>query len=551
MGVFGAIGHAVGDAVDTVEDVAEDVADVAISVGNAAYKVTKEFAEAVEKMADYVLHFADEAVEKVVELLGLPWPEADEDKLRELAHAYTAMAEALDGVRAATGKQAATVTSNNRGPAIDNFATFWSQYDGGKGGWLGETGQGCRDMAKYLNDYAKLVDDAKDKMRTEILAVAATILAGVGLSVATAGAASGAAAAATATVIEACGAAAGSLAAGLITAAVTAGVFAVQGALVAIVVDVAVTQPIRIAGGAQDGLSLAHVIDAAEMGAAGGAVGGAFASGAGQLPGLALKLEGLSPALAAAARNAPEVLNSLPGRMISGAGGAALTDAVTGKPISLADLAFGAAGGTIGGKGGAPEAGDRAINIKANNKEFPAGTSWGDLSPKSKALYRNLLDGRDAMQPGLHTPVARGEVNVSHLAELQSYAPHEFAIVQNQAGDMRILTGHDTYTNLPPELKADGYKFILHTHPEDTVPGAQSPYGGPHSMRQDLRSKAKEASDHVEAVINRNGQYTYFDKNGFVDLPPGSDYHPLGPIDANGHIVPVPGIAVPRVPRPQ
>ncbi|MDI2132183.1 DUF6531 domain-containing protein [Yinghuangia seranimata] len=347
MGVWDAVEDMAGDVVDTVEDAADAVGGAVVSVGKSVYNVTKEFAEKVEEMAEYVLNFADEALEKVIKLTGMYWPEADEDKLREAARAYRTMADAIDGVRGASTAKTQSVTQNNRGPAIDNLGKFWAQYDSSGAGWLPETAKACHANADALDKLAQHTEDTKDKLKVEVMAVAATILAGAALAIGTGGI-SGAAATAAADGLVSLAAGVGvEMSAAVATIVAGAFVYGVSGAIVAVTVDLAVTQPILWAGGVQNGmdLSASHLLSVAGTGALTGAVTGGAVEG---MPAALSKLESVAPGLTSITSKVPTVLASLPGQMAFGAGTTAMIDAATGKPITLQDLALGAASGAAG-----------------------------------------------------------------------------------------------------------------------------------------------------------------------------------------------------------
>ncbi|MEV5736755.1 DNA/RNA non-specific endonuclease, partial [Streptomyces sp. NPDC052292] len=183
---------------------------------------------------------------------------------------------------------------------------FWRRYYHDKHGWLKDLSDGARDMAKALDAYADAVHAAKKKLEHELEIVGATLVAGTLLAVFTAGLSEGAAVAAAATVAE--------LAAGL-GVTVTAEVATIAGTTLAtaaiagiesVTVDLAVAQPVSIALGEQQGLSLDEARDAAAYGALlGGGFGGGGAAvrAASQAGGWSellggVRLPGLSPEFA-------------------------------------------------------------------------------------------------------------------------------------------------------------------------------------------------------------------------------------------------------------
>lgn len=210
---------------------------------------------------------------------GMWWPDANSGTLRSAAKAWRTFAEAVDDIIGPVNTKAGSIILNNKGEAIDAFETFWGRYHKSEGvGWLDDTAETARAMAKALEEFADAVDDAIEQLWTEIAIAAAVIAAGVGLAVFTFGASTAASAAATAAIIE--------IAAGLgLTVSTTVATIAATtltgiafGAIEAITIDVAVAQPLRMATGLQDGFSLNSVEQA---GLYGGAFGGAFGGAAG------------------------------------------------------------------------------------------------------------------------------------------------------------------------------------------------------------------------------------------------------------------------------
>lgn len=185
----------------------------------------------------------------------------------------------MDDVIGPVNGKAGSVVLHNQGEAIDAFRVFWDRYHKSEGvGWLDDTATAARAMAKALEEFADAVDDAIELLWTEIGIGSAVIAAGVGLAVFTFGASAAASAAATATIIE--------VAAGLgVTVSTTVATIAATtltgiafGAVEGITVDLAVAQPLRMATGLQNGLSLDSLEQA---GIYGGAFGGAFGGAAG------------------------------------------------------------------------------------------------------------------------------------------------------------------------------------------------------------------------------------------------------------------------------
>ncbi|CAM5270990.1 hypothetical protein GCM10010345_60180 [Streptomyces canarius] len=213
--------------------------------------------------------------------LGLWWPEADSGKLRDAAKAWRAFADSVDDVRAPVHRSASSIIHNNTGESIEAFEKFWGRYAKDQdGGWLSDLAKSSREMAKALEKFADAIDDAINKLWTQIGIDAAVIAGGVTLAFFTAGLASGAAVAAADAVIE-FGATMG-IAVTTTVAEIAAGtlVAAAFGGVESVAVDLAVAQPLKMATGLQHGFSLDEVNQAAKDGMI---FGGALGAGGGLL----------------------------------------------------------------------------------------------------------------------------------------------------------------------------------------------------------------------------------------------------------------------------
>ncbi|MEU6222652.1 putative T7SS-secreted protein [Streptomyces sp. NPDC047042] len=172
--------------------------------------------------------------------------------------------------------------------------------------------------------------------------------------------------------------------------------------------------------------------------------------------------------------------------------------------------------------------------FKGSTRLFGGTIPYRALSPKARQLARDLSKGPVRIRPN--------EVNVSHMAELQKFHGVEHAVVQNSAGEMRLFQGEEVTTIIPRNLRDEGYRFTVHTHPEDRIPGPpdelEAARGTKNSMSRDLDNKR---TPHTEVVISRDGNLRFFDNNGVLDLPQGT-YPPGGPIGERGGIIPVPGL---------
>ncbi|MGW7618313.1 DUF6531 domain-containing protein [Streptomyces antimycoticus] len=220
--------------------------------------------------------------------LGMWWPDANSGTLRHAADAWRTFADSVDDVRVATDKAATTLIHHNKGEAIDAFETFWGRYAKGKDeGWLSNLAKSARNMAKALDKFADTVDEAIEKLWTQISIDAVALVGGGLLTIVTGGASDGVAAeiiAMAAGLGVAVEEAVAVIAAEMLTGAVFTSVLSVT-------IDAAVAQPVKIALGQQKGFSLDEVNQAAKDGMIDG---GIFGAGLGVLkPGVMPKFTGV------------------------------------------------------------------------------------------------------------------------------------------------------------------------------------------------------------------------------------------------------------------
>ncbi|ATL29712.1 putative T7SS-secreted protein [Streptomyces formicae] len=172
--------------------------------------------------------------------------------------------------------------------------------------------------------------------------------------------------------------------------------------------------------------------------------------------------------------------------------------------------------------------------FKGSSRLFGGTIPYRALSPKARQLARDLTRGPVRISPN--------EVSITHMADLQKFHGVEHAVAQNPAGEMRLFQGDEVTTIIPKELRDEGYKFTVHTHPEDRIPGPPDDMEAARNIRNSMnRDLDNKRTPHMEAVISRDGNVRFFDNNGVLDLPQGT-YPPNGPIGERGGIVPVPGL---------
>lgn len=68
------------------------------------------------------------AAQKIMHRLHIPWPDADEGKLREAAGQWRRMADIIDDAAVLTNRETTSLTSANYGAAIKAFEERWQKY---------------------------------------------------------------------------------------------------------------------------------------------------------------------------------------------------------------------------------------------------------------------------------------------------------------------------------------------------------------------------------------------------------------------------------------
>lgn len=210
-------------------------------------------------------------VEEVVSQVGLWWPSADEDGLREASRAWTRTAAALDHAVDVGRAGTAQATASWTGDAAQRFGASWQRHEQ----TLHDDAAGARALGDALARYADAVADAKRRIEELAVTAGATIAAGVGLAWLTFGTSAAAAAGVSAGLVAAASAIGVELSA--TAAAIAGGALAgiAFGAVESAVVDMAVAQPLRVQAFHDGGFSTSEVVGSAVSGGAlGGLLGG-------------------------------------------------------------------------------------------------------------------------------------------------------------------------------------------------------------------------------------------------------------------------------------
>jgi len=291
---------------------------------------------------------SDSKVEQVARKLGIPWPSAEEDQLRQAATAFDAAAKAVDAQRQVCTAKVRSVTASNTGGGLDQFASFWGRYDGSGagGGAMPATATALRDTASALRQFADEVQKTKDSIRHKVEIAGAALVVGAVAAVFTLGASEAAAVAAAAVIADFAAAAGVALSATVATIIGTALVGAAFGAVESIAIDALVVQPMSVALGEQKGFSFHELATSGEFGAAGGFLGGGAGGALSRLPALSGSVAGNFPRLAGTLDGLTTFTGSTGGRLATnGLIGAGSVEALSGGKANGFDVLSGLLGG--------------------------------------------------------------------------------------------------------------------------------------------------------------------------------------------------------------
>src|SRR5687768_9647031 len=109
-----------------------------------------------------------------LELVGIDWPDADEDKLDQMGQEWLRFSRALSGLVDDLVKQADGVTSANSGTAIDAFQRSWTGPEAPLTN-LRDGAEAAAEIALALGICAKIVTAYKGLVLAEIAAFAYSV----------------------------------------------------------------------------------------------------------------------------------------------------------------------------------------------------------------------------------------------------------------------------------------------------------------------------------------------------------------------------------------
>lgn len=125
-------------------------------------------------------------VASVLNRFGIPWPDADSDKARQAASAWTAIANAANDALGKSSTAVSELAANNSGPAMEAFSQYWTQVGGTPDecttadakAMLPVLIQAADALASACHDFAQAVDDAKRKLEEVAAEIGTAIIAG-------------------------------------------------------------------------------------------------------------------------------------------------------------------------------------------------------------------------------------------------------------------------------------------------------------------------------------------------------------------------------------
>ncbi|MFH9421024.1 toxin glutamine deamidase domain-containing protein [Streptomyces sp. NPDC017529] len=115
-------------------------------------------------------------LEWVLDMLGFNWPHADEDKLIECAQVWRQFAAEVSGHQARGNSAASNVLSQNMGDSIEGFSKAWDKFADGSG-YFDDARQAAEIIAFTLEAAAALVIGMKIAVITQLVILAAEIIA--------------------------------------------------------------------------------------------------------------------------------------------------------------------------------------------------------------------------------------------------------------------------------------------------------------------------------------------------------------------------------------
>jgi hypothetical protein len=167
------------------------------------------------------------------------------------------------------------------------------------------------------------------------------------------------------------------------------------------------------------------------------------------------------------------------------------------------------------------ETGDPLVQKHITYRGIEFEIHFDEMSPEARRLVEELAETGSAS-------VER--ISQTDLRQLSIWFGKEIGVVQTPYGKLRLILG--TEDGVLKNMIRLGETFMVHTHPVAA------------SMRGELTYDLKKAGEHVEGVIDWNGNLILFNRDGVKNpvnrfgyydaVPEGT---PIGFLNADGHIV--------------
>ncbi|WP_376774007.1 WXG100 family type VII secretion target [Allostreptomyces psammosilenae] len=120
-----------------------------------------------------------EELEFVLELIGVAWPNVNEDELRAMAESYRGYADELESVKGEADAVVAELVGANSGAGVEAFGEYWDRFSG-----EGFTGlaEAARAVAGALDTAAGAVEFGKTSVIGQLFILAAEVAAATAAS---------------------------------------------------------------------------------------------------------------------------------------------------------------------------------------------------------------------------------------------------------------------------------------------------------------------------------------------------------------------------------
>jgi hypothetical protein len=117
-------------------------------------------------------------------LVGLPWPDVEEDQLRTYGDHLRTFAASLSGTHSTAHARIGALSASNSGPSYEALVERWAHISSAH---MHELVDGCHTLAAALDAAAEAVEVAKKAIIATLVVLAAAFVADQAAAIATAG----------------------------------------------------------------------------------------------------------------------------------------------------------------------------------------------------------------------------------------------------------------------------------------------------------------------------------------------------------------------------